>query len=271
MGTAGRDGNQAALVTGASSGIGRDIARELAARGHHLALVARRRERLAELAADLQQAHGIRCEVLAADLADRAQLNGLMARATAWTSAQGLTLTLLVNNAGTGLWEWFEKQPRDVMQRDIDLNVTALTTLTHDFVAMAKAHGKPARIMNVASLVAFLPAPRYTVYGGTKAYVRQFSDVLRYELRKTNITVTCVCPGGVKTEFVELAGQELKGDTGMMESPEVAKLAIDATLRGDMFYIPGFFNRLSALVRFLPRALRLPIVEKSMLVTVQEK
>ncbi|MFZ5722334.1 MAG: SDR family NAD(P)-dependent oxidoreductase [Pseudomonadota bacterium] len=264
-------GDRAALVTGASSGIGRDIARELAARGYHLVLVARRRDRLAELANELRQQYGIECEVLDADLADRARLNGLMARVVSWVTARRLTLTLLVNNAGSGLWEWFEKQPRDIVQRDIDLNVTALTTLTHDFIAVAKAHGRPAQVMNVASLVALLPAPRYTVYGGTKAYVRQFSDVLRYELRHTNIGVTCVCPGGVKTEFVALAGQELKGDTGMMESPEVARLAVDATLRGDVLYIPGALNRLSALVRFLPRWLRLPIVEKSMLITVQEK
>lgn len=263
--------DQAALVTGASSGIGRDIARDLARRGYHLLLVARRRDRLAELAAELQRAHGIRCEILDADLADRAQLNGLMARATAWLSAQGLVLTMLVNNAGSGLWQWFEKQPRDVVQRDIDLNVTALTTLTHDFVALARSHGRPAQVLNIASLAALLPVARYTVYGGTKAYVLQFSEILRYELRDSNIGVTCVCPGGVKTEFVELAGQQLKGDTGMMESAEVARLAVDAGLRGDARYIPGVLNKASALVRFLPRALKLPIVERSMLVTVQDK
>lgn len=263
--------DQAALVTGASSGIGRDIARDLARRGYHLLLVARRRDRLAELAGDLQRAHGIRCEILDADLADRAQLNGLTARATAWLSAQGLVLTMLVNNAGSGLWQWFEKQPRDIVQRDIDLNVTALTTLTHDFVALARAHGKPAQVLNIASLAALLPVARYTVYGGTKAYVLQFSEILRYELRDSNIGVTCVCPGGVKTEFVELAGQELKGDTGMMESAEVARLAVDAALRGDARYIPGVLNKASALVRFLPRALKLPIVEKSMLIAVQDK
>lgn len=263
--------NKAALVTGASSGIGMDIARDLAGRGYHLVLVARRRERLDQLAAELSQRHGIRCEVLPCDLADRAQLNGLMARATAWLDGQGLVLTMLVNNAGSGLWEWFDKQPREVVQRDIDLNVTALTTLTHDFVALAKAHGKPSQVLNIASIAAMLPVARYTVYSGTKAYVLQFSEILRYELRHSNIAVTCVCPGGVKTEFVALAGQELKGDAGMMESPEVARLAVDAALRGDVKYIPGVLNKVSALVRFLPRAIKLPIVEKSMLVTVQDK
>lgn len=262
---------QAALVTGASSGIGADIARDLARRGYHLVLVARRRERLDELAGELAGRHGIRCEVLAADLADRAQLNGLMDRARAWLDAQGLALTMLVNNAGSGLWQWFEQQPRDIIQRDIDLNVTALTSLTHDFVHLARAHGRPAQVLNIASIAALLPTARYTVYSGTKAYVLQFSEILRYELRDTNVGVTCVCPGGVKTEFVELAGQTLKGDTGMMESPEVARLAVDAALRGDARYIPGMLNKVSALVRFLPRAVKLPLVEKSMLVTVQDK
>ena len=264
-------GKQAALVTGASSGIGSDIARELASRGYNLVLVARRKERLADLATELVQKHGVQCQVLDADLANREQLNGLMARAQAWLDGAGLTLTMLVNNAGSGLWEWFDKQPRDVVQRDIDLNVTALTTLTHDFVHLAKGHGQPAQVLNIASIAAMLPVARYTVYSGTKAYVLQFSEILRYELRHTNIGVTCVCPGGVKTEFVELAGQKLKGDTGMMESPEVARLAVEAALRGDVKYIPGAMNKVSALVRFLPRSIKLPIVEKSMLVTVQEK
>lgn len=263
--------DMAALVTGASSGIGMDIARDLARRGYHLLLVARRRERLSELANELVRQHGVRCEVLDADLADRAQLNGLMARATAWLDAQGLALTMLVNNAGSGLWEWFEKQPRDIVQRDIDLNVTALTTLTHDFVHLARAHGRPAQVLNIASLAAMLPAARYTVYAGTKAYVLQFSEILRYELRSSNIGVTCVCPGGVKTEFIALAGQELKGDTGMMESAEVARLSVDAALRGEVTYVPGMLNKVSTLVRFLPRGLKMPIVEKSMLVAVQEK
>jgi len=266
-----RGNDEAALVTGASSGIGRDIARDLARRGYHLLLVARRRDRLVDLAEELRQAHGIRCAILDADLADREQLNGLMSRATEWLATQGLTLTMLVNNAGSGLWQWFAQQPRETVQRDIDLNVTALTTLTHDFVHLATRHGRPAQVLNIASLAALLPVARYTVYGGTKAYVLQFSEILRYELRDTRVSVTCVCPGGVKTEFVELAGQQLKGDTGMMESAQVARLSVDAALRGDARYIPGVLNKASSLVRFLPRALRLPIVEKSMLVAVQEK
>ncbi|MCC1495245.1 SDR family oxidoreductase [Alcanivorax sp. 1008] len=263
-------GTQTAMVTGASSGIGVDIARQLAKRGLNLILVARRRERLEALAAELQQ-HGVQALVLDCDLADRQQLNGLMARAEQWLQAEQLVLTVLVNNAGTGVWDWFENQTREVSQRDIDLNVTALTTLCHDFIGQAKAHGEPSHILNVASLAAMLPTPRFVVYSATKAYVQRFSEILDYELRQTNISVTCSCPGGVLTEFMEHAGQELKGDTGMMSSEDVARLAVQAMFAGQLIHVPGALNKLSTLVRFLPHSLKIRLVEKSMLVTVRDK
>lgn len=262
---------QAALVTGASSGIGSDIARELAGRGYHLLLLARRRDRLQQLATELEKAHGIRCHVLEADLADRAQLNAVSARAQQWLGTQGFTLTVLVNNAGSGTWDNFDQVPREIAQRDIDLNVTALTTLTHDFVTQAKAHGKPSHVLNIASIAGMLPAARFAVYSATKSFVVSFSEVLAYELRDTPVLVTCVCPGGVHTEFLELAGQELKKNIGMMDSPEVARLSVEAMLAGDTVYVPGMLNKVSTLVRFLPRALRLRLVEKSMRMAVQPK
>ncbi|MFN3713909.1 MAG: SDR family NAD(P)-dependent oxidoreductase [Alcanivoracaceae bacterium] len=263
-------GKHAALVTGASSGIGVDIARELAGRGLNVVLVARRRERLETLAVELQ-GMGVKALALDCDLADRTQLNGLMDRAGQWLDQEGLILTVLVNNAGTGVWDWFENQSRQTSQRDIDLNVTALTTLCHDFVTVARTHGAPAHILNIASLAAMLPTPRFAVYSATKAYVQRFSEILDYELRQTNVRVTCSCPGGVLTEFMEHAGQELKGDTGMMSSADVARLAVDAMLAGQVVHVPGVLNKFSTLVRFLPRALKIRLVEKSMLVTVQDK
>jgi uncharacterized protein len=260
----------AALVTGASSGIGADIARELARRGLNVILVARRRERLQSLAAELE-ALGVRALALDCDLADREQLNGLMARTEGWLAQHGLVLTVLVNNAGTGVWDWFENQTREISQRDIDLNVTALTTLCHDFVGLAKAHGAPSHILNIASLAAMLPTPRFVVYSATKAYVQRFSEILDYELRHSNVRVTCSCPGGVLTEFMEHAGQDLKGETGMMASADVARLAVQAMFAGQVVHVPGMLNKLSTLVRFLPRPLKIRLVEKSMLVTVQDK
>lgn len=263
-------GRHAAMVTGASSGIGVDIARQLAERGLNVILVARRRERLEVLATELQQ-HGVETLVLECDLADRQQLNGLMPQVVQWLQTRQLTLTVLVNNAGTGVWDWFENQPREVSQRDIDLNVTALTTLCHDFIALAHAHGKPSHILNISSLAALLPTPRFAVYSATKAYVKRFSEILQYELRQSNIRVTCSCPGGVLTEFIEQAGQELKGDTGLMSSADVARLAVQAMFAGQLIHVPGMLNKISTLVRFLPYPLKIRLVEKSMLVTVKDK
>src|SRR5690606_26929115 len=113
--------------------------------------------------------------------------------------------------------------------------------------------------------------PRYAVYSATKAYVQRFSEILAYELRQSNIRVTCSCPGGVLTEFIENAGQELKGNTGMMTSAEVARLAVQAMFAGQLIHVPGLLNKFSALLRFLPLALKLRLVEKSMLVTVKDK
>lgn len=259
-----------ALITGASSGIGRDIARELARRGHDLILVARRRERLEELAGELAPT-GVACHVLPCDLAERTQLNGLMDRADEWLAQQGRDLTILVNNAGTGVWDWFANQDRATSQRDIDINVTAPTSLCHDFIERARAHGRESWILNIASLAGILPAPRFAVYSGTKSYVVRFTEVLDYELRDTPISVTASCPGGVLTEFMDHAGQSLKGNTGMMASEEVARLSVEAMFAGRTVYIPGLLNRASGLARMLPRGLRLRAVEKSMLITVEDK
>jgi uncharacterized protein len=263
-------GIHTALVTGASSGIGVDIARELARHGLNVVLVARRRARLEALAAELE-AMGVRALALDCDLTDREQLNGLMGQVGAWLGQEEQILTVLVNNAGTGVWDWFESQSREISQRDIDLNITAPTVLCHDFIAHAKAHGAPSHILNVASLAAMLPTPRFAVYSASKAYVQRFSEILEYELRHTNIRVTCSCPGGVLTEFMARAGQELKGNTGMMTSPAVARLAVRAMFSGQVVHVPGMLNKFSTLVRFLPRALQVRLVERSMLVTVRDK
>jgi short-subunit dehydrogenase len=261
---------QAALVTGASSGIGEDLARQLVARGYAVILVARRRDRLETLAGELEQAGG-RCHVLPCDLADREQLNGLMGRAREWLQAEKLSLTVLVNNAGTGVWDWFVNQPREVSQRDIDVNVTALTTLSHDFVELAREHGQKSRILNIASLAGILPTARFAVYSATKAFVIRLTEIMAYELRDTDISVTASCPGGVLTEFMDHSGQTLKGDTGMMKSDQVARASLDALFSGRTVFVPGAMNRASAWGRILPRWLKMRIVEKAMLVTVEDK
>lgn len=262
--------SETALVTGASSGIGQEIARELARRGYNLILVARRQERLEELANDLDNT-GVHCHVQPCDLADREQLNRLMEHADVWLAQHGQDLTVLVNNAGTGVWDWFVNQDRATTQRDIDLNCTATTTLCHDFIARARAHGKPSRILNIASLAGLLPTPRFAVYSGTKSYVTRFTEVLAYELKGTPISVTASCPGGVLTEFMDQAGQTLKSHTGMMKAEDVARLSVEAMFDGKTIHIPGGMNRLSGFTRLLPRGLRMKLVERGMLVALEDK
>lgn len=260
-----------ALVTGASSGIGMDIARVLASEKYNLILVARRKERLEALAAELAQQEGIKACVLDCDLSDRAQLDGLLPRADEWLASENLSLTALVNNAGTGYWADFVEQDPAFFQKDIDLNITALTTLAHGFIDRAKQHGRTSHILNVGSVAGLLPTPKYAVYSSTKAYVVNFTKILGYELKraKANISITVMCPGGVLTEFMDQSGQTLKNETGMMKSDEVARLGIAAMKRKQLIFVPGLMNKAATLLRFLPDPIRGFLVERSMEVTVK--
>ena len=260
-----------ALITGASGGIGEDIAKELAARGLNLILVARRQERLDALANALHQEHGVTATAIACDLSDRDALNGLLDQVDAALASTGGTLTVLVNNAGTGFWAPFADQDLAGVQRDIDLNVTALTTLSHGFLRRARAHGQRSYLMNVASLAGILPTPRYAAYSGTKGYVRFFSEVLDYELRDSAISVTAACPGGVLTPFLDSAGQNVKKQTGIMTSPDVARLCVNAMYCGKVVYVPGLLNKFAVYTNLLPRRLRGWLLERSMLVSVEAR
>jgi short-subunit dehydrogenase len=260
-----------ALITGASSGIGYELALQLAQHGYALLLVARRQERLTELAQNITSNHHVKVGVIACDLTDRDELGALMAKVDAWLDTQQEILTLLVNNAGSGFWAEFKDQDMPQVQRDINLNITALTLLSHAFITRANQHDQPAYLLNIASLAALLPAPRFAVYSGSKGYVTKFTEVLAYELRHTNIHPTCVCPGGVLTEFMDHAGQELKGNLGMMSAKEVAQLSLNALFAGKVIYVPGTLNKASMLARLLPRGLRSHVVGKSMQMTVKPK
>lgn len=251
-----------ALVTGTSSGIGRDIARELAARGYDLIMVARREQRLLELQAELQSAFAIEALPLPCDLTDREQLSALFARASAWL--EGRRLDVLVNNAGMGVWAEFAKQQNSTSHQNIDLNITALTILSHDFVQYARQNNTPAYILNVASLAAILPTPRYSVYSASKIYVLRLSDIMSYELRHSNISISCICPGGVPTEFMSKSGQDMKTDFGMMQSTTVAKLAVAGMFAKKRVIVPGWINKISALLRFMPRFVAMPVILKTM-------
>jgi short-subunit dehydrogenase len=240
-----------ALVTGASAGIGLDIARVLARRGHDLALAARRRDVLERVAAELASAHGVRVAVCEIDLAE----DGAPARLVDELASRGLAVDVLVNNAGFGAYGEFKDTDLAAEQRMIAVNVTALVALTKLCLPAMLAANR-GRILNVSSVAGFLPGPRMSVYYATKAFVTSFSEALAEELRHTGVRVTALCPGGTATEFQAVAGvpaSRLKR-AAMMTSIEVAEAGVDAMLAGRRIVVTGLVNRaVPWVVRLLPR------------------
>ena len=190
-----------ALVTGASSGIGADLARELATRGHGVTLVARREARLTELAAELHKAHGVRAEVVALDLTDADARGGLPGT----LAERGLTVEVLVNNAGFSTTGPVHRSDRLREMAMIRTDVEAVVDLCSIFLPGMVERGRGA-VLNVASTAAFQPLPGQAGYGGSKAFVLSYTRALRAEVRARGVTVTALCPGPVKTEFAESAG-----------------------------------------------------------------
>jgi uncharacterized protein len=246
-----------ALVTGASSGIGAAIARILAAEGVELVLTARRKDALERVAAECAAASatpGARPSVIVADLGKPGAAAALWAEATANGAAP---IDILINNAGFGYFRPFSAADWERDAELLQLNVTSLVELARRFVS-ARA-GKPGRayILNVASIAAYQSVPGFAVYASSKAFVRNFSEALHDELAGTPLSVTCVCPGGTKTDFHAQAGA---GDYGflanksMMTAEAVAAIAVRAMRKGKRNVIPGLVNKLSCWgVRLVPR------------------
>jgi len=243
-----------ALVTGASMGIGLELARVLASHGHNLILVARHRDTLEAVAGNLEGKHGISAAVIPADLSHvdaPAQLYDSI-------TADGLKVDFLINNAGFGLGGEFSDTDVDRELDMIQLNVSALTHLTKLFLpAMLKR--KSGRIMNVASTAAFQPGPLMAVYYATKAYVLSFSEAIAEELRDTGVTVTALCPGATATQFAETAqvsNSRLFTRLGVANAEQVAAYAYSAMMRGERVAIPGMRDRVMLQAeRIAPRAL----------------
>lgn len=241
-----------ALVTGASSGIGRDLAGLLAAGGHDLVLVARSLEPLQSLAASLGEAHGVRCHALAADLSAPEGAAGLIEA----VRAAGLQIDVLVNNAGYASYGPFAQTEAEAQLRMIQLNVSALTALTRAWLPGMLARGW-GRVLNVASTAAFQPGPLMAVYYATKAYVLSFSEALANETRGSGVSVTCLCPGPTQTGFQARAQMEesrlVKGKR-IMDSRAVARAGYAGLMAGRSVVIPGLKNKvLAQSVRLLPR------------------
>ena len=233
-----------ALVTGASSGIGAELARIHAAKGGDLIVVARRRDRLDALASELRDAHGVAVEVVEADLSTSAGVE------TVASACEGREVDVLVNNAGFGGRGEFLEHDRERELRMIDLNVRALVDLTHRFAAPMVARGR-GRILQVGSTAGFLPGPMQATYFATKAFVNSHAQALAEELRGTGVTVTVLAPGAVDTEFMDVADmRKLDVAKGAATARSVAEFGYRAMERGELVAIND--RRFAALARAIP-------------------
>lgn len=232
-----------ALVTGASMGIGAELARELSRRGATLVLVARSEDKLARLAAELGRAH-----VVAADLSSP----GAARRVYDAVVAKGLEIDVLINNAGFGIHGAFDELPLAAQREQVDLNVGALMELTYLFLPMIER--RRGGIIQVASMAAFMPVPYFAVYAATKAFVLSFSMALWAEYRPRGVRVLALIPGATETPFFERAGEGASAGVKRARPEDVARAGLAAFIAGRASVIHGAGNNVSAfLARFLSR------------------
>jgi len=234
---------QTVLITGATSGIGYELARCFAADGHHLILVARHQDRLDAVARELSSQYGVRAVGISKDLFQREAAEELYRE----VQAQGSQVDILVNNAGQG--EWGEFHDTD-LQRQLDviqLNIVSLTALTYLFLQdmTTKGYGK---ILNLASIASTSANPLLGVYAATKAYVLSFSEALHNELKDKNITVTALMPGPTDTDFFNKASAEhtVAGQGPKYDAAEVAKIGYEALMSGDDKVLAGAMMKMQA-------------------------
>jgi uncharacterized protein len=250
------------VVTGASAGIGAELARELAERGHNLVLVARRTDRLRALAEDLRLAHGVVADVESCDLIDAEARRALVARLQAGERA----VTGICNNAGFGSGGDFARLPLEREQDMLRLNVEALHHLTGAWLPEMIERGAGA-VLNVGSTSAYQPLPGMATYAATKAFVQSFSESVHTELAGTGVSVTCLSPGFTSTEFGAVAGvgsvEAVAPGFLTMSARDVARAGVEAMIAGRRTVVPGVQNKASALGgRLIPRTLLLPIARR---------
>ena len=241
-----------ALVTGASSGIGAAMVRQLAAWKCDLVLTARRQDRLDALCAELAE-RGVRARAVREDLADP----GGAARLHAAVGALG-PVDILINNAGFGAYQSFAGTAWARHAELLQLNVVSLVELTHRFLPELLARPGQTHILTVASIAAFVSVPYFASYTGSKTFVLGFSESLAAELAATSVRVTCLCPGGTTTEFSQVAGQTLgrTARAGMMSAERCAAIGLRGMLRGRRVVVPGGANKATqVLSRLMPRRL----------------
>ena len=239
------------VITGASSGIGRAMARTFAREGHAVLAVARREERLLALAQEVAERHQATLHPLALDLTSQG------APQTVFDEAIRIfgKVHVLINNAGMSPYQEFRELEYRHLCQILDLNVGALTKLCHLFLPHMLAHGEPSHLVNVGSAGGYAPLPYFSVYSGSKHYVRIFTNMLGHEYRKSNIRVSAIHPGATLTESLALAGQRVKAlaRKTMLTPEQVAEKAYPAILKGKRIIVPGFIDKLAVLIgKLLP-------------------
>jgi short-subunit dehydrogenase len=247
--------HKAALITGATAGIGLALTKLFARDGYDLVLVARNEEKLNVIANELTKEFGITVYPIAADLAKANAPDAIFQK----TRSLGLTIDVLVNNAGSGSYGPFTDHDLEDELSIIALNITALIQLTHHYLQEMKTRGA-GKILNVASTAAFQPGPLMAVYYATKAFVLSFSEALRNEAHGSNISVTALCPGATRTDFTKREPSLEHSRLFRIQKPasagSVALAGYRGLLKNKAVVIPGFNNKaLAFLVRFGPRNL----------------
>lgn len=242
-----------ALVTGASSGIGVDLARGLARRGANLVLVARREDRLRAVAEEIVQRHGVKADVVAQSLSEPEGAPRVVER----VRALGVPVDVLVNNAGVGVFGEFKDVPWERQRALLELDLVTPVHLAHAFLPDMLLRGE-GWILNVSSIGAFLPTPGYATYSAAKSFVLSFSEALAWELRATRVRVSALCPGVTETEFFDVSGQtrSLFQRATVMPAADVAESGLRALFTGRTSRVPGFLNAASIQsLRLVPRRL----------------
>jgi len=251
---------QTALVTGASSGIGAEFARQLAAAGADVVLVARRADRLDELAGSLTTRFGVTATTISADLAAQ----GASEKLAAEIAARGLTIDVLVNNAGFATHGAFVDEDLARIHDEMALNVVTVVELTR-LLLPGMVERRRGTVVNVASTGAFQPVPTMAVYGATKAFVLSFTEALWGELEGTGVRALALCPGATETEFFDVAGADAQVGAERQPVDEVVRIALASVEKGRPSVVTGTRNALAArLPRLLSRRSTIRLTKRVM-------
>lgn len=254
---------KAALITGASSGIGLELAHVMAKEKHNLVLVARSIDKLNQLAEELIQTHGIKVKTYKADLSKTEEIEKLYQQ----TQNEGIEVSYLINNAGFGEYGKFIENDWEKLNTMMQLNMVSLVHLT-SLYSKDMVSSRFGKIMNVASTAAFQPLPYMAIYAATKTFVLNFSEAIARELKEHGITVTALCPGLTVTGFMEAANMEdtkflTRAKSSMATAEEVAEYGYEAMMKGKTVAVHGMVNSIVAQsARFLPRDLVTTIAKK---------